>query len=192
MFYDYEQAKAVSNAIDWDEVFLEYKRLGIPVSRFYKEYFAEICSRYTDTGYVVSVATVYNRLQKACRKARLKEAAQQQDEDVPASEVQPETIQPSPQQSGDSNIVAVYELGGDLLKSFSQEASDGNDACLRNDIAEPDFSSRYSAELRQYPPIPPQCLITEFKGMRFSFACRNPAAELASLLTKLSNNGLEA
>lgn len=199
MFYDFKKAHAVVDAIDWYEIFREYERIGVSVGRFYNEHFAKLCSRYTKIDYVPSLTTVYKRLQKTCRKVRLQEAAhalaeqqastvtveqeikqaepsettiEPKNENVATSESKTESIAPSaPTTDTNSDLVSVFEI----------------DDLISNDEFTSEPPSEVPSYLRQAPPIPSQCLITELKGMKFTFACRDPTETLIALLIRLNN-----
>ena len=138
MCKDFDKFHATIVAIDWNEVYREYKSLNIPVLSFYKEQFPKICTRYTDTGCVPSITTVYKKFQIVELKAKVRAAAQTSAEQktspvpieqkstqtessvnpavAPRNEVattlgsEPVIIKPSVQASGDSNLVTIFEV----------------------------------------------------------------------------------
>ncbi len=213
-----DEIHALVMAIDWDELFQEYKQLGISLTEFYKQHFRSLSARYVKSDHVISITTVRNWLNRAMLRARVREQnkAKAQASVTPATtNVEPASIikdpkdatlessvapqvaatQPSSPAPDNSNMVTVVDLG-DLSECQIEQVTgiSEKDIAQINDWLFSKATPTPTEHRRQSPPIPPipsQSLITEYQGIKFTFACNDPTDALASLLIKLRNNGLE-
>ncbi len=193
---NYKGAKRSSAAIDWAGMYQDFLASGLSMRKYYAESFVDFCHRCGIYDHILSRPTVIAHLKN--ERARL--LAEEQMAAELQEIVSPDDNGSSVSQSNDDEAKETCSGSATQAEPESQapSAPDPVRVCDLGEILSDTKPSTVAPQIPApvtsvAPPtamiqfIPPRCLITEFKGMKFTFACHDPAKALASLLSQLEN-----
>lgn len=189
---NYKGAKRLSAAIDWAGMYQDYLASGLSMRKYYFECFVDFCQRCGICDHVLSRTTMEIHLKRERDRILAEEQKAEELETIASpddngsSAPQSIDVKESSAESG-SQVETQSQVLSETIRvcDLGTIISDARSSTVTPPSIAPDLSVPPPTARIQF--IPPRCLITEFKGMKFTFACHDPIKTLTALISQLNN-----